>query len=464
MSQRIASEQFDVVVVGAGAGGLSAAIAASKNGMKTALLDSSPFAGGELVSGLPVDGCLNSRGEWIVGGVPRELFESLDRLGGYVGPVFDWRTMWGVCVDPELFKLAILETLGRHQIALRLYTTVEDVVMEGNRVVGVMASSKGKRALYNANVILDCSGDADVAVLAGAPTVMGGEDGALQPVSLVLRLGNVDYEGYLNFVRRNPDQFLLGENPIIGKTKEECAQAAYESGQPFVALSANGSLLGEAIEDGEMYPCTAIFVWPTAPNRQEVAINSTRLAGVDATDTKALSEALITLGSQVLQCERFCREKVPGFERATLTGVASRVGVRETRRIVGEYVLSTDDVIDGKKSLDGIAKGGHHVDVHGSGKDQMRIPITDGRSYDIPYGCLIPEKTTNVLVAGRAISSSREANGSARVMGQCMATGQAAGTAAALMVRDSIQDARNVSITELREVLKEQGAVLDGTE
>lgn len=139
------------------------------------------------------------------------------------------------------------------------------------------------------------------------------------------------------------------------------------------------------------------------------------------------------------------------------------MGIRETRRVVGDYELSTEDVLEGRKSERGIAKGAHHVDLHGSGKDQERIPVRDGRSYDIPYDCLLPRGLTNVLVAGRCFSSSRGANGSARVMGPCMAMGQAAGTAAALMSANEWHVARSVPIEKLRETIRSQGGVVDGT-
>jgi hypothetical protein len=130
---------------------------------------------------------------------------------------------------------------------------------------------------------------------------------------------------------------------------------------------------------------------------------------------------------------------------------------------MGEYILTAEDVIEGRKFEDGIAKGGHHIDIHGSGTYQQRMPVKGGHSYDIPYGCLVPQSLANVLVAGRCLSSTREANGSARVMGQCMATGEAAGTAAAMCVECNWTDVRDVPVSELRQALKTQGAVLDGT-
>jgi hypothetical protein len=456
-------EEYDVVVVGGGAAGIAAALAAAQQGRKTVLIEAGPGVGGELVSGLPVDSCVNARGEWIAGGVATQLFDACAALGGYIGPVFDWRTMYAVCVDPELFRLAIISTLSKAGVTLRLYTSVVEVVTVADTVRGVITLAKGERKLIIGDAFVDCSGDGVLAVLAGSPFEKGGEKGELQPVSLVFRIGNVDFERYLNFVKDNPEEFTLGENPIIGKTPAECAVEAYRSGLPHVALSSTGSLLGGAIESGEMFPSTFVFTWPTSLARREVGLNTTRVAGIDATNAAELSAVLTTLSEQVLTCLRFCKTRLPGFEDSYLSSVASHVGTRETRRIMGEYVLTVDDVVHGRKREDGIAKGSHHVDVHGAGVDQLRIPIDNGGSYDIPFATLIPLGLANVLIAGRCISSTREANGSARVMGVCLSTGQAAGVAAAEVSRLSLKDVRDIDVVELRDRLRSVGAVLEGT-
>lgn len=458
----ISSTHYDVIVIGAGSAGIAAALGAAQNGAKTLLLESGPFAGGELLSGLPIDGCLNARGEWIVGGVTREILDAAEKLGGYIGPVFDWRLNYGVCFDPEIIKLVIIEKLAQRKVKTWLHTFAENVVMDGRKIQGVMAHNKSGRHLLSAKTYIDCSGDGDIAAMAGAPWEKGGTQGELQPVSLVFRMSNVDYQKYLCFMRDNPGQFTLAENPVIDKTPAECAAAVCEKGLPFCVMDARSSLLGGAIQSGEMYPSTGIFMWPTSLQRREVGLNSTRLAGVDAMNTADLSEALSTLSQQVEMCRLFLKKNAPGFEDAHLSGVAPRVGIRETRRVMGEYVLTAEDVLDGVKFEDGVAKGSHHIDLHGKGTDQERIPVRDGKSYDIPLRALIPRDVENLLVAGRCFSSTREANGSARVMGPCLAMGQAAGTAAAMMARDDIENVRNISVQELRATLKNQNAVVDG--
>jgi hypothetical protein len=464
MAKTIQTHHYDVIVVGGGAAGVAAAIASAQNGAHTLLVEAGPSVGGELLSGLPIDGCLNAQGEWIVGGIAADLFARTRQLDGYVGAIFDWRLIWGVCLDPEVMKLVVVEALARHNVHTLLYSFVEDVVLDGNRVAGIMVVNKNNKTLLTADFIIDCSGDGDVSVLAGAPYEKGSPKGEYQPVTLVFRMSGVDYPALLEFVRDHPEEFILGESPIHKKTPAECAQEIYKSGYPFAGLNAKGPLLSAAIASSEMFPCTAVYMWPTSPARRELGFNTTRIADIDATDTVALSESLSTLVEQVRMAMTFARKNIPGLSQATLSGVAPRIGIRETRRIMGEYVLTADDVVTGRKFPDGIAKGGHHVDIHGSGTAQKRIPVQNGRSYDIPYGCLVPKNISNVLVAGRCLSSTREANGSARVMGQCMATGEAAGTAAAMCVEIGWRDVRQMDVTELRRSLEAQGAVLDGTQ
>ncbi len=465
MAQRLRQEDYDVVVIGGGAAGVAAAVSAARNGSRTLLVEAGPMIGGEMISGLPIDGCLNTRGEWVVGGVARELFDECDKMGGYVGAFYDWRTIWVVCVDPEVMKLAVMNVVMRAGIKLLLYTFAEDVVVQDGKVTGVVLLNKNQRTLVTGKVFVDCSGDGDLAHLAGAPHEMGGEEGALQPVSLVFRMMGVDTERLMSFVAEKPENVAVAENPYYDNiSREEQLRRLVEQGYPKVFFVAKGPLISAGIASGELYPTALMGIGPVSMKRREIYCNTTRIANVDATDTEKLTQTLPELMEQVWICSRFLAKRVPGFEDAQFSGIAPRIGIRETRRILGDYVLNFDDVMNAKKRDDGVAKGAHHVDIHGSGRYQLRQPIKDGGSYDIPLGCLIPRNVKNVLLAGRCLSATREAHGSARVMGTCMAMGQAVGTAAALASSaNQLEDIRTVQVGALRERLKEQGAVIDGT-
>lgn len=454
----------DVAVFGGGAAGVAAAIASARTGADTILVEAGSAIGGDAISGLPLLGCCNSRGEWIVGGVARELIDACDAMGGYIGCIFDWRTMWGVCCHPDVMRLAIAEALQRHGVRVLLSSRAVEVFLDADGgIEHVVVSGLGEPVEVHAGCYIDCTGDGDIADLAGAPSELGDGAGHLQPVSIVFQMAGVKFDALLGWVREHPEDLVVAENPIIGKSPAECAAAIADAGYPYTAIGAPGPLLSAAIQAGEIDPCAAIFMSPTCMRTGEVVLNATRIADVDATDPVALSGAYLPLHRQVGRLVSFMQARVPGFGEAVLSRIAPRIGVRETRRIRGEELLREDDVISGRKRDDGIAKGGHHVDIHGSGTEQVRIPVTGGQSYDIPFGCLVPKLTTNLLIAGRCISSTRPANGSARVMGTCMATGHAAGTAGAICVEREHADVRELSVDGLRERLRTQGAVLEGT-
>jgi hypothetical protein len=220
-----------------------------------------------------------------------------------------------------------------------------------------------------------------------------------------------------------------------------------------------------AIERGDLFPTALIMLYPTSRSRKEVCINATRISdNIDGTKVDQVSGAVMHLMNQVLQSSSFLKKNVPGFEEASISAIAPRVGIRETRRIMGEEILTGDDVRSGRKREDGVTKGCHHIDIHGSGMEQIRIPVANGGSYDIPWGCLLPKKLSNVYVAGRCLSSDREGHGSARNMGTCLGMGQAVGTAAAVSAAAHLRDIRDLPVQKLRAILREQGAILDGVE
>jgi hypothetical protein len=213
-----------------------------------------------------------------------------------------------------------------------------------------------------------------------------------------------------------------------------------------------------------MFPTALVMIQPTSEMRHEVCINATRIALDDPTRSENMATALRVLSGQVFQCAEFLRKFVPGFGEASISGMSPRIGIRETRRVVGDYILTEEDVLEARKRDDGVAKGCHHVDIHQDGTGQIRIPVADGGSYDIPLASLLPKGIDNVVIAGRCLSASREAQGSARVMGSCMAMGQAAGSLTAMAAgQTNHASLRDIPVGRLRQTLREQGAILDGT-
>lgn len=466
MSQRLKHARFDAVVLGGGAAGVAAAAAAAKNGLKTLIIEAGTMLGGELLSGMSLDGVLNARGEYVVGGISDELFEECRKMDGFIGPIHDQRLICYVCVDPEVMKIAVVRVLERYGVTPWLGTFAEDVVAQDGTVSGIVVVNKSGRTLVTATHFLDCSGDGDLAVLAGAPYEFSDQSGDLQPLSLMFRMSNVDSARLLGFAQENVSSLAVGESDYIraNHSDQDLVDLLVKQGEPSVFFKSEGPFLGDAIRRGDLAPTALIMIQPTSKARREVCINATRVGGnIDGTNTAAVSATVGALMEQVWRTATFLTRKLPGFEQATFAGIAPRVGIRETRRIMGDYVLTQEDVVSGRKFPEtAVAKGAQHVDIHQSGTTQIRIPIANGGSYDIPFGCLLPRGLANVMVAGRCLSATREGMGTARTMGPCMAMGQAIGTAAALCQEQKAENVRALEIGKLQGRLKEQGAVIDG--
>lgn len=465
MTWKMSAMDTDVLVVGGGSAGIAAATSAARNGARTVLVEAGPMLGGELNSGIPVDGCMSARGDWTVGGFARDFFDACARYDGYIGPVCDYRALNVICVDPEASKLAAIELVYRAGVQVLMYTFADQVVVDRDgRLDGVIVRNKRGRTLIRAGTVIDATGDGDIATGAGCETMIGDPvSKTLQPVSLVFRMAGIDTGRLLAFVGAEPENVSVLEYPGFAADRGAAVAGLVAQGQPKVFLVPEGPLLGKAIEEGRMYPTSLVAITPNSTRRREVSINTTRVPEVDATDTGKLSSVFGNLHSQVETCANFLQSSVPGFEQAVIAAIAPRIGIRETRRVVGDVVLTGEDILAGRKFDDGVAKGCHELDIHGSTTGHRRENIRDGGSYDIPFGCLVPKGTKNLLVAGRCLSADREAHSTARVMGSCMAMGQAVGTAAAMAKEmNRYDDIRDLDVGALRSRLKEQGAVLDG--
>ena len=451
---------YDVAVIGAGSAGIAAAIAAAKNGAKTLLVESSSVIGGDLLSGLPIDGCRTTAGEWIVGGVAKELFDACDSMDGYIGSIYDRRNIWVVMVNPKIMGFAILKMLAQYGVDILPYSQVDSVVRENGHIS--MLTARGKTELFDikAKQYIDCTGDGDVACMCDVPYEMGDENGELQPMTMVFQIRNVHPKEVLSFVLEHPENCGLAENPNSPKSAKELAQELYDLGFPKVFFSGKGPLLQKGIASGELHSCSMLAFNPNAKDLSVVTVNTTRLVTKDCISADVLGKTILDLTEQVENAFNFIKNNIPGCQDCVLDGVAPRLGIRESRRILGEYYLTGEEVSNGLKRADGIAKGGHEVDIHGKDEKHTRITIKNAGSYDIPLGCLIPKGMTNLMMAGRCLSADRVAHSSARVMGTCMAMGQAAGQACAIAL-NSGKHVCDIDTDLLRDNLRAHGAIVD---
>jgi hypothetical protein len=442
----------DVLVVGGGPAGIGAALGAAEVGARVVLAERYGFLGGNATAALvmplmsfhtqraafeqpgatklfPTD---HGPGEPVVAGALARLLGRLVASGGAIAPSL--ATGYTVPFDPELLKLAALELLDEAGVELLFHAFAGEVVPDGPGH-GVVFETKSGPVVIRARVVVDCTGDGDVAAQAGAAYEIGrDEDGLVQPMTLMFRMVGFERAGFEAYVRAHPDQWR--------------------------GVHGLWDLIREAAAAGELeLPREDILFFGT-PHEGEVSVNSTRVTGVLGTDVFDWSHAELRGRRQMRQIAAFLRRHVPGFEQAYVAQSGVHTGVRETRRIVGEYRLTAEDVLEARKFDDVVARGAYPVDIHnpkGSGTVLRRLP--PGEAYDIPLRCLIPQGPDGLLVAGRCLSGSHEAHSSYRVMPIVMATGQAAGVCAALAAARSVPP-RAMPVAEVQAALVRQGADL----
>ena len=383
----------EVLVVGGGPAGVGAALAAARTGAKTTLVEHYGFLGGMWTAGL-LNPILDHHEK---GGIVAELLERLRDAGKLVeGP----RTNF----DNEYLKYLLDRMMLDADVEVRLHRSATDAIVSGDRVQGIITESKSGREALLADVVIDCTGDGDVCARAGVPYTLGNEDGEMQSVTLFFMLANVKYRQLSH-----------------GTDIHDLLQAASEKyGLGYVVP----------------YKTPSFF---EVPQTDHAVVQIVHLHGVNGTNADDLSHAEIGARQQ-LQETLTAMQHVPEFAGVELVTSGPHIGVRETRHIQGRYRLVEDDLLAGRAFDDGICWTRFSIDIHGAPGKNGTMTIQGGRvePYQIPYRSLVPVNREGLLMAGRCISGSSVAHASFRVTGDCVAMGQAAGTAAAIAVRDGI--------------------------
>ena len=454
----------DVLVVGAGMAGVCAAIAAARGGARTVLTDRYAFLGGNATAGLLGNFLTfhNMKGEQICNGIPQEIVDELIRLGGAF-PEGHLHNAYGNSYsvtpqDGEVLKLVNQKLCLDAGVDLVLNTYTVGPIMDGDRVAGARIVNKSGESEIRAQVVIDASGDADIAAQAGAPFHLGDEEGKMMSISLFSRMGNVDLDRHIQHVKENPYNFMLGEDPYIGKSREEIA-AGLRTHKDYPLVTGYYESVKLAQSRGEFHPNRQRVVFSITTIPGVVTINSTSMLGYSGVDNDDLNQVAIEGREQVFKVRDFYRKYAPGFEECYVVDSASAIGVRETRRIIGEETLTDEDCIEARKGPRDIGQGAYCLDVHQPTGVIEHKHVRDGESYGIPYGVMLPQKIENCIVAGRPVSSDRFANGSVRNQAHIMTIGQAAGTAAA-MCAERRTTPRELPVEPLREKLRQDGAVV----
>ena len=425
-------QTYDVIVAGGGPAGIAAAVSAARTGARTALIERYGILGGMLTSG-HVQPILGYAQGWTM---YDEIVELLTK-GHEDAPKMVTRNGKEIGIDLEEAKYRLLQLCVDNGVYVYLQTVVADVLKEGNRVTGVKICTPMGLQELKASVVVDSTGDGFVAALAGAPFEMGrSSDGKCQPVTLEFTVDNVDETVGITA--------WGGSDPVTlpdGTKYSDACKAANARGE-----------LPENV--------TIVRLHRTA-NAGERNVNATQVNGRNSLTVEGIVESELLLRQQVQPIMEFLRKTAPGFANARVKSSASTLGVRETRRFVGEYVISDSDVEVGARFEDVVVhKAWFLIDIHnpaGGGQAEKRSqPATP---YDIPYRSLVPLEVEGLLLSGRNISGTHRAHASYRVMGVAMATGQAAGTAAALCALDGCTP-RELDYRKVQRALEDRGVQL----
>jgi hypothetical protein len=470
--------EYDVVVVGGGTSGVAAAISAARAGGNTLLIERLGALGGQMnISGPPgfsYAHLFNPRYEQVIGGIIEETHNRLLKKGHalpHLKP--DFRAGYSFSyVDPDWWGLLMFKMMEENGVHLLLHSLVVDVVKQGNTVSGVIVENTSDRQVVFGKVTIDCTGEGDISVRAGAPFEMLPKE-RLQPHTISFTVDGVEWDKVLRYIKENLNEFSFRPHPFLKWSQAQM----HERIKQVKDITEIGEIMGwislrdEAMAKGEWHGHSGVgfFLCPREGGVIQAHFqHSSHVGNCDPTDVRDLTYGEIESRRQIVIAWKFIKKYMPGFEKAYITRICPELRVRESRRIMGDYVLTSDDVVQARKFKDVIGKsafpkGGHHTVSTSTltlGGDHKHPK--DGGSHDIPYRCLVPRNVENLLVAGKPISTDRDAYH--RFLQQTMVTGQAAGVAAALCAKKNITPRElGKDVSELQKILVQQGAILYGT-
>lgn len=418
---------FDVIVCGGGPAGLIAAVAAARNGARTLLIERYGFVGGMSTAALvtPISE-FRHFGKQHIGGIPFELLQKAADLGGANISL----ESGNFPVNDEILKLAAQRLLLESGVTLLYHSWFSDCVTEGGRVTHVIVQNKAGRVAYQSKVFVDCTGDADLVRAAGLPVTKGD---VLQPATLWFQLGGVDTDA-LDYLFRDAVDGML---PVSELIRSRLLALNAQNEIPIFG----GPWINKFFHDGM------------------VSINVLREA-TDASDPEWFTRTECSLRENLQLIIEVLRREFPEFRTCWLAKSGIQTGVRESYHIVGLYELQRDDILVPKAFPDTIAKGAHVIDVHAADSNEQNGLVIPRQEYNVPFRCLVPQGSVNLVTAGRCLSADGPGFGSVRVMATCMAMGQGAGTAAALGAKHGYSMS-DMNFEMLRATLIEQGAIID---
>lgn len=425
------------------------ALAAARQGRQVTLIERNGFLGGCATAGLVVPFMsFHAMNDQVVKGYADELISEIAKLSGTIGHIHDAINGTGTVtpIDTEVYKYVAQEMLLKAGVNILFHTELIDAIRNENSIKEVIVHTLSGNYIIEAKRFVDASGNADLIWLSEEETHTGRDaDGKVQPMSMIFKIDGVDRNKVIEFVDKHPQDFVVDEKLESMGNVDRIAIAGF-----FTAVS-------EAQKNGDLKMFRDRVLAFELNRYGEMAVNMSRIVNRVATEGFDWSEAEIEGRQQIFEIIGFLKKYVAGFENARLVESASQVGIRESRRLSGQYTLTQEDIVSGKKFDDGVAIGCWPIDIHDpEGKKLVVVKMEPGTRYDIPYRCLVPKVVENLLAAGRIISTTHEAFASSRVTPTCFAIGQAAGIAVAISIEDNCA-LKDVNVETLRSRLCKTG-------
>ena len=415
-------EKYGLIVAGGGFAGVCAAIAAAKYGEDVLLIEKNNCLGGAAANALVMPFMSywtmeNGKRKYLCGGLFSEIVAEMKAFGGDDGH--------DTTFDEEILKIVLNRMCIKYGVKLLFDAVIFKSDVREGRICSVSVLGKSKVIELYADNFIDATGDGELSMLSGCEFMLGREkDNLCQPMTLCFRMSGVDMDKFhLNRSKINPLYQEFQQKGLIKNPRENV-------------------LIFSNFNSGVLH------------------FNTTRVVKLNPTDPFDVTRAEIEAREQVFELHKFLRENIEGFENSRVLSTALQIGIRESRKILGEYVLTQEDLKSLRRFEDAIAVANYDIDIHSpDGSGTSHYYFSDGDWYEIPYRCLIPKGIGNLLVAGRCISSTHEAQASYRIMPYCAEIGQAAGTAAALAKKNGV-DMRNIDVKELQKLLRCDGFVI----
>lgn len=418
--------KYELIVVGGGFAGVASAIAAAKRGVDVLLIEKFNCLGGAAVSQLVLPFMpywsqmpVTLEKKFLCGSIFLEIFDEMNKITEPENKTGFNKLLY---FDEEVLKLVLNRMAKKYGITLLFNTTVTEAFVENGIITKIKALGKSKVIELEADTFIDATGDGELSMLAGCSYTLGREkDSLCQPMTLCFRMSGVDREKYQKNEKKINELYREHQSKGLIKNPRENILTFYN------------------YNDGVLH------------------FNTTRIVKKNPTDPFDVTDAEIEAREQVFELLAFLKNNFDGFENARILTTAIQIGIRESRKIEGEYTLTVDDLMKRARFEDAIAVANYSIDIHSpDGSGTYQYYFMDGEWYEIPYRCLIPKGISNMLVAGRCISSTHEAQASFRVMPFCSEIGQAAGTAVAV-AKEEGATLREVNIEKVQKILISEG-------